>query len=345
MRLGFAVKPLSKPDLKSHDSRRWQNNPHLSVSLIYLQDIIRHLSLHNIGMYRISSDLAPYVAHPDLPQFHAQLNECTEELALVGQMAREAGLRLSFHPAQHVVLNSPDTNVLARSKAELTTQAMLLEHMGLGSEAVVVTHLGGVYGNREAARRRFVQEYLTLPEVTRRRLVLENDDARFAVEDTVWVFRQTGVRLVFDHLHHRLCNPNGWQPREALAASLATWPPGVQPKVHFSSPRTEWLVTDKPGTDLPEVRRARWSYHADYVNPFEFIDFLRMAYGLQDFDVMLEVRAKDLALLQLRNDLARYAPDLLPQSELPAPSGSLRASWTQSNSNPRGNFGEACTGS
>jgi UV DNA damage endonuclease len=345
MRLGFAVKPLSKPDLKSHDGRRWQNNPHLSVSLVCLQDIIRHLSTHHIGMYRASSDLAPYVAHPDLPQFHTQLTQCTDELALVGQMAREAGLRLSFHPAQHVVLNSPDANLLARSKAELTAQAMILELMGLGPEAVVVTHLGGVYGNRETARQRFVQEYQTLPEVARKRLVLENDDTRFAVQDTVWVHRQTGIRLVFDNLHHRLYNPNGWQTREALAASLATWPPGVRPKVHFSSPRTEWLVTERPCTDLPEVRHARWSYHADYVNPFEFIDFLRMAHGLQDFDIMLEVRAKDLALMQLRNDLARYAPELLPQAELAAQSSpaSRGAGRTQSNGNPRGDFGEAWT--
>jgi hypothetical protein len=35
-----------------------------------------------------------------------------------------------------------------------------------------------------------------------------------------------------------------------------------------------------------------------------------MAAGLREFDVMLEVRAKDLALIQLRRDLARYAPEV-----------------------------------
>jgi UV DNA damage endonuclease len=310
MRLGFVVKPLSIPDLKSHDTRRWQSNPHLSVSLVYLRDIIGYLSDNSIDMYRVSSDLAPYAAHPDMPQFHTQVNDCSNELALIGQMARNAGLRLSFHPAQHVVLNSPDPNLVTRSRAELTSQATILDLMGLGPEAVIVTHLGGVYGNREAARQRFVQEYQMLPEIARRRLVLENDDTRFAVQDTVWVYQQTGIRLVFDNLHHRLNNPDRWSPREALTASLDTWPAEVLPKIHFSSPRTEWLVAEKPGAELPDVRRTRWSYHADYVNPFEFIDFLRMAHGLRDFDIMLEVRAKDLALLQLRADLARFAPDL-----------------------------------
>ena len=38
-RLGFALKVLGQPGLKSHDSRRWQNEPHLSVSLAYLREI------------------------------------------------------------------------------------------------------------------------------------------------------------------------------------------------------------------------------------------------------------------------------------------------------------------
>ena len=33
LRLGFAVKVLGQPDLKSNDTRRWQSNPHLRVSL------------------------------------------------------------------------------------------------------------------------------------------------------------------------------------------------------------------------------------------------------------------------------------------------------------------------
>jgi UV DNA damage endonuclease len=310
MRLGFVVKALSNPNLKSHDSRRWQNGPHLSVSLMYLRDILRYLADHGIPMYRVSSDIAPYMTHPQMPQFHDQIEECVEELALVGQLAREAGIRLSFHPAQHVVLNSPDSSLAKRSVADVTAQATILDAMGLGPEAVVITHLGGVYGNREVSRQRFVQAYDTLPETTRRRLVLENDDSRFGIDDTVWVHQRSGVRLVFDNLHHRLNNPTGLSPREALATCLATWPPGVRPKVHFSSPRTEWLVIRNAGASIPEVRHTRWSYHADYVNPFEFIDFLLMANGLPDFDVMLEVRAKDLALLQLRKDLGRYAPDL-----------------------------------
>ncbi|MCX6030636.1 MAG: UV DNA damage repair endonuclease UvsE [Chloroflexi bacterium] len=310
MRLGFVVKPLARPELKSHDSRRWQNSPHLSVSLAYLRDVFAYLVEAQIGMYRVSSELAPYATHPDMPQFHAQVAECAAELAEVGRLARAADLRLSFHPAQHIVLNSPDPDLVGRSIADLVMQGALLDGMGLGPEAIVVIHLGGVYGDRETARARFVQAFEQIPEPARRRLGLENDDVRFGVADTLWIHERTGVRLVFDTLHHRLNNPDGRPMREALAACLATWPADVRPKIHFSSPRTEWLVEKEPGEAEGQVRQTRWMYHADYVNPFDFIDFLRMAEGLREFDVMIEVRAKDLALIQLRRDLARYAPDL-----------------------------------
>ena len=141
-------------------------------------------------------------------------------------------------------------------------------------------------------------------------MVLENDDSRFSVVDILWVHERTGIPLVFDNLHHRLNNPANLLPRDALKACLATWPEETRPKIHFSTPRTEWMVAPDPATGEPKVRQARWSRHSDYVNPFEFIDFVSLAEGLRTFDVMLEVRAKDLALLQLRRDLVRFAPGL-----------------------------------
>jgi len=44
--------------------------------------------------------------------------------------------------------------------------------------------------------------------------------------------------------------------------------------------------------------------HADYIDPIGFEHFLTAtAAGLRDFDVMLEAKAKDLALLRLREQL------------------------------------------
>jgi len=317
MRLGFAVKMLGQPDLKSHDTRRWQNEPHLSVSLAYVRDLFGYLDRADIRMYRLSSDLAPYLTHPDLPQFHHQLDECAAELALVGQMAREAGLRLSFHPSQYVVLNAADEAIADRSAADIATKAQMLEAMGLGAEAVVVVHPGGVYGDRKSAMERFVARYEGLPAVARQRLVLENDDASYSVRDIHCIHQQTGLRLVFDYLHFLNYNPEGLSLAEALALNLDTWPADVTPKVHFSSPSTAMRTVEhtdsRTGGRRLVLRSPRPTQHADFIDPFAFIAFLRQAQGLRDFDVMLEAKAKDLALLRLRDDLGRFAPGLLSE--------------------------------
>jgi UV DNA damage endonuclease len=314
MRLGFAVKVLGRPDLPSNDARRWQSGPHLRVSLQYLAAIFDYLAATGISMYRISSDLAPYVTHPDLPQFHGQIDECAPELEALGARARALGLRLSFHPSQFILLNSPDEGLVDKSILDLAAQARMLDLMALGPEAVVVTHVGGVYGDIEAGRERWVRSWERLPEAVRRRLVLENDDTRFGVSDTLWIHERTGVPLVFDYLHHWCLDRAGIDQHAALAACLRTWPHGVTPKIHYSSPRTEMRSIERKNKKTGKAEQVQappiWSGHADYINPFECITFLRGAATLPDFDIMLESKMKDLALLRLREDLQRYAPDV-----------------------------------
>ena len=312
MRLGFAVKVLGRPGLKSNDARKHASNPHLRVSIGYLHRIFDYLAEHDVTMYRMSSDVAPYVTHPKLPRFHNQIREWRRELEELGRVAREQGLRLSFHPPQYVLLNSPDRAIVEQSVRDLVVQAEILDTMGLGPEAVLVTHVGGTYGDPAAGRVRWAGTHRALPEPVRRRLVLENDDLRYSAADVLAVHEMTGVPLVFDHQHFWCLNPHRLDLRDTVAKFLRTWPAGVRPKVHFSSPRTELRevrrkdrATGKAETTLvPPV----WTGHADYVNPFECALFLRQVGGLT-FDVMLEAKAKDLALLRLRRDLPRYAPD------------------------------------
>jgi len=68
-------------------------------------------------------------------------------------------------------------------------------------------------------------------------------------------------------------------------------------------------VNRKTGKKELVLQAPIWTGHADFNHPFEFISFLRQMNGLE-FDVMLEAKAKDLALLRLRQDLLRYAPDV-----------------------------------
>lgn len=308
MRLGFAVKVLGRPGLKSNDSRRWQNDPHLGVSIGYLGAIFDYLAEEKISMYRISSEIAPYVTHPDMPRFHNQIEECAGELAQLGERASSQGLRLSMHPSQYIVLNSPDEKIYAASVRDFEYHARFLDAMGLGPEAVIVTHGGGVYGDKAAASARFAERYARLPEAARHRLVLENDEKNYSVPDIVAIHEACGIPLVLDNLHHAVNNAAGWTFREVAERCLPTWPDGTVPKIHYSSARMEERTVNRRNRKTGEVVRVQAaplaSQHSDWVDSDEFVAFLRETEGVREYDVMLEAKQKDLALLKLRADLA-----------------------------------------
>ncbi len=307
MRLGFAVKVLGGGGLPSHDTRRWQSGPHLRVSLGCLAAILEYLAANDLGMYRMASALAPYSSHPDLPQFHRQVEECRAELAAVGARAREKGVRLSFHPGQYTVLNSETAAVVDNAVADLEVQAALLDGLGLGPEAVVVLHVGGAAGGRRAGADRFEAGFDRLSERARARLVLENDDRIYGLADVLLLAERLGVPVVWDLLHHHCHDPEGIPDREALERSLATWPAGVTPKIHFSSPRLD--VGERRHTVGRRVERTPvlpdLRLHADLIDPIAFEQFLRHPATGFSFDVMLEAKAKDLAVLRLRAQLER----------------------------------------
>ena len=47
---------------------------------------------------------------------------------------------------------------------------------------MVVTHVGGVYGDRAESISRFIRWYRNLPQETKARLVVENDDLSYLLE-------------------------------------------------------------------------------------------------------------------------------------------------------------------
>src|SRR3954452_2475887 len=181
MRLGFAVKVLGEGGLPTSDARRWQTGPHLRHSLEMLDPVVDYLDRHDIRMYRFGASIAPYATHPDLPQFHRQVNECESELAAFGAKANGLGIRLSSPPSQYIVLNSEHPVTQAAAIRDVEMQAALMDAMGLGPEAVCILHVGGTGGGHDAALERFQRGHERLSDVARARLVVENDDRTFSL--------------------------------------------------------------------------------------------------------------------------------------------------------------------
>lgn len=311
--LGFAVRVLGQAGLRSHDGRRGEA-AHLSVSLVYLRDILLYLRRIGVHFYRIAGTLLPEAAA------HQHINECADELAAVAGLAEAQGVRLTAHLDHSVALGSPDHSLAARSLAAIEAQAALMEHLAPvqnaapGPQGVMVVHIGGS-AEDDTALERFAARYRMLSPAARARLVVEHDSAGFSLGALLRLHQYCGVPVVFDYLHWQLHNPEQLPLDLALGLALATWPPAVRPEVHLSSARSEAHLLPAAHGHAARVLPPRPGQHADFVAATDLINLLRAARGLPPFDVMLEAKAGDLALLRLREEVARLAPELAAQLE------------------------------
>jgi UV DNA damage endonuclease len=288
------------------DTRRWQSEPHLSRSIEYLDAVFDYLHRIDVRVYRMSSQVIPYGTHPDLPQldFRRQMQTAEHALTALAAKSSRLGLRLSTHPGQYTVLNALDASIVAKAVADVEANAVLLDALGQPADAAIVVHVGGAYDDPEAAKERWARTWESLSDRARARLALENDEHVFGLGDVLDLHRRTGVRVVLDVHHHRVHRERGLALRDAMRAAFATWPAGQKPKVHLSSPPT--MLPPTKGKAQPRYPQLR--NHADLVSPWDLEEVVEAAEA--PLDIMLEAKAKDLALLQLRTNLAAVRPDI-----------------------------------
>ncbi len=251
----------------------------VASNLACLEQILAFNVEQGLGFFRITSDLVPFASHPICDVDWS--THFDAEFARIGQFVIRHDLRISMHPDQYTLLNSPDEEVVQRSIRELEYHAEVLDRMNLDAAARIQIHVGGVYGNREEALQRFVTQYERLPDTIRRRLVIENDDRLFCLAECVELHARTGVPVLFDVFHHAILH-RGEPVRDALASAAATWRTEDGPlMVDYSS----------------QQPAGRVGKHADTLDPLDFTGFLRAARGLE-CDVMLEIKDKEQSALR-----------------------------------------------
>lgn len=262
-------------------------------NLACLERILRWNVQRGLLFFRITSDLVPLASHPangfPWDEFFAP------DFARIGQFIRAAGMRISMHPGQYTLLNSPRPEVVKAAHADLAYHARVLDLLGLDRTAKIQIHIGGLYGDKKAALMRFVREVERLDPAIRARLVIENDERFFNLDDCLWVSQRTGLPVLLD-VFHREVNPDERTLREALAAAAATWgPQDGPPMVDYSSP----LPGGRPGS------------HAHTLDEAHFRRFLEESYP-HHFDLMLEIKDKERSALRaleiVRNTKACFCP-------------------------------------
>jgi UV DNA damage endonuclease len=289
----------------------------VEANLACLQQILEWNVAHGLLFFRMGSGIVPFGSH-EINTFPWQTHFAAEFRA-IGDFIKAHDMRISFHPDQFVVLNSPDANIVRRSVAELVYQGSMLDLMGLDSTAKLQIHAGGAYGDKGAALARWVETFHTLvPEAVKVRLVVENDDRLYSLRECLSLSDETGVPILFDNFHHECLN-HGEPMREALRLAAATWHPT----------RDGVLMMDYSSQSVGE----RKGKHTDMLVPELFRNFVADLDGL-DVDMMLEIKDKEASAVRALAILRELGVAAPAPAGYELPTFAPRLSLTDAEGNP-----------
>jgi len=256
----------------------------IAQNLSALENLIEYNIRNHIYLFRISSDIIPFGSSPVNSLAWWDLFE--PSLTRIGARIHAAGMRVSMHPGQYTILNSPTQEVVARAVEDLRYHTRFLGALHTGPENKIILHIGGIYGNKDEAVQRFIDEYQKLDDDIKLRLVLENDERSYHICDVLDIARQIGAPAVFDNLHHAIhpCSVD-LPDSDWIHACAGTWKDqdGRQ-KIHYSQ-------------QSPDKRRGA---HTDSIRIDEFLSFYQNIHG-GNIDIMLEVKDKNLSAVKCIN--------------------------------------------
>jgi UV DNA damage endonuclease len=241
---------------------------------------------HDIYFFRLGSDLFPWGNKVDVYQF-PDIEEIKSVLLEAGNFATKHNMRITTHPGPFNLLASPKEDVVQNTIRDLEMHALVFDFMGLSRTPYnkINIHVGATYGDKETAAATWCKNFLRLSEGVRSRLTVENDDKAnmYSVLDLYYLIHsKVGVPIVFDFHHHTFCTGD-LSAHDALELAVSTWPKGIRPATHYSESKALHESNDKLNP------RAHSDYITGVIDTFEF-----------DVDVMIEAKAKELALLQYR---------------------------------------------
>ena len=248
--------------------------------------IVKWNNENGFKFFRITSNLFPWSSEyelSDMPDY----KEICNILSNVGDYVKENQMRITSHPGPFNVLTSPHPHVVTNCIKDLSIHGEVFDLIGLSRTPFnkINIHIGGAYGDKPSAMKRFCTNFHRLPESVKSRLTVENDDkaSMYSVVDLYeGVYKVIGIPIVFDYHHHKFCT-GGLSEEDALEVAISTWPTDIIPVVHYSESRSKEY-------EDPKIRPQA---HSDYV--LDYID----TYG-NEVDIMVEAKAKELAVLRYK---------------------------------------------
>lgn len=256
----------------------------IAHNLNSLDHILDYNHVNGIQLFRITSDLIPFGSSPvNILEWWDIFDDKFQKL---GSKIQKYNTRVSMHPGQYTVLNSPNEEVVERAILDLEYHCRVLDCLHTGKSSKIILHIGGIYQDKEKSVLRFIDRYKQLRQNIKDRLVIENDDKMYTISDVLEISADTKAPVIFDNLHYKI-NPGQSNISEFDFIELCkkTWreQDGVQ-KIHYSQQNPD----KKAGS------------HSDSIDPHEFLDFYHKL-NRQDIDIMLEVKDKNQSAIKCIN--------------------------------------------
>jgi UV DNA damage endonuclease len=238
---------------------------------------------NGVKVFRITSDLFPWASEYSLESM-PDFREIRSILEKVGAQP----IRLSTHPGPFNKMASVG-DVFKNTVRDLEIHSQMFDLMELPASHwnKINIHVGGAYGDKIETLKRFAENFKSLSANLQKRLTVENDDkpGLFSVVELYPLHEMIGIPIVFDYFHHSL-HPGNLSEEEAFLKAHSTW--DVRPIFHFSSSKR-----------IHEDPTAKKEAHADYI--YRRIE----TYG-KDVDIILEAKAKELALIRYKEEFGDF---------------------------------------
>lgn len=259
-----------------------------------LCSIIRWNHRNNINLYRMSSEMFPFATHPDYYKTY-DLEQFSNIFITIGQLAQKYNQTVTAHPSQFNVLSSNNPITVDKTIIELDFHARIMDLMNLDKDSVIVIHGGSMQDGKQTALDRFKTNFIKLSKSAQERLVIENCETMYSIEDLLPLSRELSTPIILDFHHHNI-NPGTRPLSELTNEVLQIWNMRrITPLFHLSE--------SKPGITKDHnimLRRA----HSDYVTKFpeELLNVIQT----QRVNLDIEAKAKEQAVLFLYKKYSIY---------------------------------------
>lgn len=284
MRIGYACTPLGtdKKTTRKFLIKNFNEENFKKAAAQNIEDLISILEYNvknNIYLFRISSDIIPFGSHK-INQINWQ-KEYKNILRDVGNYINKNNIRVSMHPGQYTVLNSNREDVVLNSIRDLEYHCSFLDSLEIDYHHRIELHVGGIYGDKSAAMQRFIDNFRLLTSSLSKRLTIENDDKSYTIEDVLMASEALSIPAIFDNLHNEI-NPSLIDLKNILRLVNKTYIKEKGPMLlHYSQQDNE----KKTGS------------HSSTIDTAVLYEYLK-SIGAYDFDIILEVKDKDLSVIK-----------------------------------------------